>query len=78
MNAKTTAGITVVNRASTLVAWFPAKWASKIATVFMEGPRPDGLAAQVSTVIIQSVQSARDTSEDSQEPVAGSLCHAIS
>ena len=61
-HTKSTAGVKVVSRVSTLTVQFPAKWASS--------RRPS--SASFSNYH-QSVQSARKTAEDSQEQVEGSL-----
>ena len=57
-HTKNTAGVKVVNRVSTLMVWFPANWASKIASV-----RKTFL---VSKTVIQSVLSEQQTEEDSR------------
>ena len=49
------AGLTLVTRASALIAWFPASWASKIALCFQQDTA--GLYQNVQTVRIQSAVS---------------------
>ena len=48
-------GVKVVSSISTVIAWFPARWASKIAPFFLKDYA--GLPQNVSEVSVQSVQS---------------------
>ena len=50
-------GLTVVTRASALIAWFPASWASKIAPCFQQDTA--GSYQSVQTVRIQSVRGSQ-------------------
>ena len=48
-------GVKVVSSIPTVIAWFPARWASKIAPFFLKDDA--GLPQNVSEVSVQSVQS---------------------
>lgn len=72
-HTKTIAGIKVVNSGIHLDGTVPGEIVSKIAPVFIEALRPDGHTCDPSTVVIRTVKSAMDVSEDIQEKVAGSL-----
>lgn len=52
-HTKSIAGVKVVSRVSTLMVQFPAKWASKIAPLFSEGPPAEDHPQQVSQTIIR-------------------------
>ena len=74
-----TAGVRIASRVSTLMAWFPARWASKIAPLFTSGHKAAGLPQDVAEATIHSIQSAQRLLENlalgegTQDKVEGSL-----